>query len=168
MTGKEFEQKIQQASKEQGILAIRLRDAGYQGEATTQRRFTIKNVCDFILFDGLQFVALEAKHRKKALAFKDITQYKDMRKLEDFIEDNGMLSATCGLLVCFGSLDAVYWIHLSAIEEPKQDTGKKSFNQKDCEKMMDDLQGLIVKVDTVTPPRKRTPRLDMTFMQRVI
>lgn len=168
MTGKDFESKIKQACDEQGVLSIRLRDAGYQGEMTTQRRFTIKNVCDYILFDGNKFVAMEAKHRKQSLAFKDITQQNDMRKLEDFIEDKGICTATCGLLVCFGAIERTFWIHISAIEELKAATGKKSFNFKDCLAMEQEHPALVVLVNTILPNRKKVKRLDMSFLYGVI
>jgi penicillin-binding protein-related factor A (putative recombinase) len=168
MTGKDFENKIKQACDEQGILSVRLRDAGYQGEMTSQRRFTIKNICDYILFNDRMFVAMEAKHRKQSLAFKDITQAKDMTKLNNFIENNGILSATCGLLVCFGDIEKTYWVHISAIEELKAVTGKKSFNAKDCHSMALEHPMLVMKVHTITPPRKKIARLDMSFLGAVI
>lgn len=168
MTGKQFEQEFQLACREQAVLAIRLRDAGYQGINATERRFTIKNICDFIVFDDSTLFAMELKHRKQSLAFKDITQRKDLIKVNDFIEDNSMQNATSGLLVCFGSLDKVWWIHISAIDEMISMTGKKSFNHKDCERLSEEHPLLVVAVDTVIPPRKKKPRIDTSFMKSAI
>jgi len=164
MTGKAFEQRFKQACDEQGVLIIRLRDAGYQGEQTSQRRFTIKNVADCIVFDGTKFVVCELKHRKSSLAFKDISQYKDIKKINDFIESNGMHNATAGLLVCFGSMDKIYWVHIAMIDELKHMTSKKSFNFKDCQKLELDHPLMCMKVDAIIPPRKRTQRIDTSFI----
>lgn len=168
MTGKQFEQEFQLACAEQSVLAIRLRDAGYQGNKFSERRFTIKNICDFIVFDNYLLLAMELKHRKQSLAFKDITQYKDLRKVNEFIESNNMHRATAGLLVCFGSLERVWWIHIAAIDELRDMTGKKSFNHKDCMLLSEEHPSLVFAVDTVLPPRKKKPRIDMHFTKSII
>jgi len=75
--GKDLEKLLQESCKLQGVDCTRLRDAGWQGE-TTQRRFTIKNICDFILFDQGAIVYLECKHSKDRLALSRLTQQEDL------------------------------------------------------------------------------------------
>ena len=77
MDGKDLEKLLQESCKLQGVDCTRLRDAGWQGE-TTQRRFTIKNICDFILFDQGAIVYLECKHSKDRLALSRLTQQDDL------------------------------------------------------------------------------------------
>lgn len=77
MDGKGLEKLMQESCKLQGVDCTRLRDAGWKGE-TTQRRFTIKNICDFILFDQGAIVYLECKHSKDRLALSRLTQQDDL------------------------------------------------------------------------------------------
>lgn len=170
MTGKEFEKLFQDSCKLQNVLFIRFRDAGFQGITNSQntQRFTIKNIADCVVFNGDLMATVELKHRKQSLAFKDITQFKDLNKLHNSIIDMEVKNATCGLLVCFGDMDKMWWISIPAIEELATHTGKKSFNHKDCLALVDDLPLLLVKVNHVKLPRKRNLRIDTNFLKEII
>ena len=171
MTGKEFEKIFQDSCKVQNVLFIRMRDAGFQGITNSEnsQRFTIKNIADCIVFNGDLMATVELKHRKQALAFKDITQFKDLEKLHNSIIDMELQNATCGLLVCFdGDFDKIWWISIPALEELAIHTGKKSFNHNDCLSLCDDLPLLLVKVDSIKLPRKRNLRIDVNFLKNII
>ena len=69
--GKKFEALFVKSCAEQGIDTTRLKDAGWQGEKTI-RRFTVKNICDFVLFNGQSLYFLELKYRSKSLRFDEM------------------------------------------------------------------------------------------------
>lgn len=168
LTGKNFEAKFKQAANEQNILFVRFRDAGYQGETTTERRFTIKNIADCFLFNDNLLAICELKKRNSSLAFKDITQYKDLKKVQDFIKTNNYKNAISGLVVCLGNnLDHVFFLPTNEIENLQNFTGKKSFNIKDCKLFKESYPGSIFIIGTLIPPRKRTERLDMDFLNHI-
>jgi len=77
--GKSFEKLLQESCEIQFVDCTRLRDAGWQGEQT-QRRFTIKNICDFILFSDGCIVYTECKHAKDRLELSRLTQQADLMK----------------------------------------------------------------------------------------
>lgn len=127
MDGKKFEALIKDSCELQGVDVTRLRDAGFTGEKEN-KRFTIRNICDFILFDGANMVFLEAKVRKQSLRFDDLTQKEMMTKKLKTAEPVG---AKVGFLVMFPPA-AVFWLPVQAVNEMQDRTGKKSFNAKDC------------------------------------
>lgn len=169
MTGKEFENKFKQSCQEQKVLAIRLKDAGYQGEKITHRRFTIKNIADFIIFDNNKMLICELKHRKSSLAFEDITQEKALKTEEFNIQKYDLCNAMCGIIVCFGDLSKTFWIHINLLDELRVITNKKSFNFKDCMSILESNSyfGLIYKIKSFVPDRKRVERLDISFTNEV-
>lgn len=171
MTGKEFEKIFQDSCKLQNVLFIRLRDAGYTGfnNQESAQRFTIKNIADCIVFNGDLMATIELKHRKQSLAFNQISQFKALNKLHNSILDMEVKNATCGLLVCFdGDFDKIWWISMPALEEIRINTGKKSFNHKDCLELVDDLPLLLERVNSIKLPRKRNLRIDTNFLTKII
>lgn len=146
MDGKDLEKLLQESCKLQGVDCTRLRDAGWQGE-TTQRRFTIKNICDFILFDQGAIVYLECKHSKDRLALSRLTQ-----------QDSLMAKAAQGKPDLF----AGYLCHINgenfyiSAEAVGIFTiaGKKSINKTEAARIGE-------RVGTFTPMGARKPRLDI-------
>jgi len=144
--GKGLEKLLQESCKLQKIDCTRLRDAGWQGEAT-QRRFTVKNICDFILFDQGAIVYLECKHSKDRLALSRLTQQNEL--LEK-------------LLQCKKNLFAGYLCHIHgqnfyiSAEAVRVFSilGKKSINKADAVRIGKPVLDF-------TPPRARKPRLDI-------
>jgi len=144
--GKGLEKLLQESCKIQGIDCTRLRDAGWQGEQT-QRRFTVKNICDFILFSQGAILYIECKHSKGSLALSRLTQHKDLMAKDD----QRIQNLFPGYLVHIGG--ETRFIRARAIEEFIS-TGKKSINQKDAARIG-------VPVLEFTPARARKPRLDI-------
>ena len=146
MDGKDLEKLLQESCKLQGVDCTRLRDAGWQGEAT-QRRFTIKNICDFILFDQGAIVYLECKHSKDRLALSRLTQQEDlMAKLSS---SKPGLFAGYLLHIC----NETVYVSASAVDKFLSN-GKKSINHKDA-------LNIGQKVAPFTPKGARKPRLDI-------
>lgn len=144
MDGKGLEKWLQDSCKAQGIDCTRLRDAGWQGEAT-QRRFTIKNICDFILFGDGAIIYAECKHAKERLEISRLTQQKALcDKLNQMI-----MNLFAGYIVHIKG--ETYFISAAAIDKFSK---KKSINAKDAAMMG-------IKIGTFTPPRARKPRLDI-------
>lgn len=146
MDGKDLEKLLQESCKLQNVDCTRLRDAGWQGE-TTQRRFTIKNICDFILFDQDAIVYLECKHSKDRLALSRLTQQDDL---------------VAKLVQCKPNLFAGYLCHIDgenfyisaeavAIFSA---AGKKSINKTDAARIGE-------RIAPFTPKGARKPRLDI-------
>lgn len=146
MDGKELEKLLQESCKLQGVDCTRLRDAGWQGEQT-QRRFTIKNICDFILFDQGSIVYLECKHAKDRLALSRLTQQHDlMAKLKP--NKPGLFA---GYLL---HIDGESFFISAAAVFMFAESGKKSINKTDAARIGE-------RIATFTPPRARKARLDI-------
>ncbi len=146
MDGKALEKLLQESCKIQDIDCTRLRDAGWQGEQT-QRRFTVKNICDFIVFGDGALVYIECKSSKDRLALSRLTQQKDLLSKAANTNQN----IFCGYLVWIDG--EVVFIRAGAVDKFSE-SGKKSINKNDA---------LMIgkKVFEFTPPRARKPRLDI-------
>lgn len=153
MDGKKFEALIKDSCELQGIDVTRLRDAGFTG-VKESKRFTIRNICDFILFDGANMVFIEAKVRKQSLRFDELKQREMMEKK---LKTAGPVGAKVGFLVLFPP-DSLFWVPVQNIDSIERAVQKKSFNAKDCES----LYALIKKIPMYKPERKRNKRIDMT------
>ena len=149
MDGKELEKLLQESCKLQGVDCTRLRDAGWQGEQT-QRRFTIKNICDFILFDQGSIVYLECKHAKDRLALSRLTQQDNlMAKLKP-----NKVGLFAGYMLHIDGES--FFISASAVDR-FSDGGKKSINKTDAAAIGE-------RIGSFTPPRARKARLDIQML----
>jgi penicillin-binding protein-related factor A (putative recombinase) len=147
MTGKGLEKLLQESCKIQGIDCTRLRDAGWQGEST-QRRFTVKNICDFVLFSNGEILYVEVKHSKDRLALSRLTQHKDLMAKDA----QNIKNLFAGYLV---NIDGDTWFIMArAVDEFIVGHGKKSINKTDAQKIG-------YPVFSFTPARARKPRLDI-------
>lgn len=153
-TGKDLEALIKESCELQDIDCTRLKDAGWQGE-DTKRRFTSKNLCDFIIFDGIRLVYAEVKSSKDRLDLKRLTQHADLIKKQSQWRKN----VHCGYIVQIK--DVYAWIPVFDVEEFIKRGEKKSIN---C----DDALRIGYEIMTFTPNRARKPRLDISFMMGVV
>lgn len=144
MDGKGLEKLLQESCELQFVDCTRLRDAGWQGEQT-QRRFTVKNICDFILFGDGCIVFTECKHAKDRLELSRLTQQKDlMAKINKSVPN-----LFAGYLVHISG--DTFFICAKAIEKY---TEKKSINKSDAARI-----GIAVR--HYIPHGKRKFRLDI-------
>ncbi len=146
MDGKKLEKLLQESCKIQDIDCTRLRDAGWHGEQK-QRRFTIKNICDFIVFADSTLLYVECKAAKDRLALSRLTQQEDLLRKAASTGQN----IFCGYLVWIAG--EFVFIRAGAVDGFIS-TGKKSINKADALR-------LGVPVRQFTPPRARKPRLDI-------
>lgn len=153
-TGKKFEQLIKQSAEEQGIEYTRFRDAGamLRSELSKQKRFTPKNICDCLLFNGRSLYYIEAKVGKTSVSFDRLTQHPELMKKAG--------SPTPGVHAgyLFDIKGRCFYVRAQDIEIIRESTGKKSVNDKDLE----GLHG--VEIPRVVPPGKRSPRLDLSVL----
>lgn len=146
MDGKGLEKLLQESCKIQNVDCTRLRDAGWQGE-TTQRRFTIKNICDFILFDQGAIVYLECKHSKDRLALSRLTQQDDLIAKIKQCKQNLFAGYLC-------HIDGEnFYISAKAVGIFTM-TGKRSINKTDAARIGK-------RIAPFTPKGARKPRLDI-------
>ncbi len=155
MDGKKFEALIKESCEIQGLSYTRLKDAGWRGEETT-RRFTSRNICDCIIFDGKTLLFAEAKHRKKSVEFKGLTQLPDLLDKDAKTDIKNQL---CGFLLCID--DEFFYGAAARIADLAQITGKKSFNLKDA-------KSYLFSINTFLPLRARVPRLDIRSLMECI
>lgn len=146
MEGKALEKLLQESCKIQDVDCTRLRDAGWQGEQT-QRRFTIKNICDLIVFGDATLLYIECKAAKDRLALSRLTQQKDLLGKAASTKQN----IFCGYLVWIAG--EMVFIRAGAVDKFAS-SGKKSINKTDA--LM-----IGTKVCEFTPPRARKQRLDI-------
>ncbi len=144
MDGKALEKLLQESCELQFVDCTRLRDAGWQGEQT-QRRFTIKNICDFILFSDDCIVYTECKHAKDRLELSRLTQQDDLMKKINQSTPN----LYAGYLCHIGS--ETFFISAVTI---RNYADKKSINRADAERIG-------FKVRHYVPHGKRKWRLDI-------
>jgi len=151
--GKKFEEDIKKACIEQGIDYTRLRDAGWRGEET-ERRFTIKNICDCILFFGGAILFAEMKHRKQSLRFDEITQLDDLEK--KWNPGVGVYSGVFCMLK-----GGIYFLSYQNIIDMRAELGKKSFNSNDAHHYGSS-------VEMIVPKGKRAPRPNVLAVMRML
>lgn len=149
--GKQFEKEIQDACKEQDVDYTRLRDAGWRGEET-ERRFTVKNICDAVLYKHGIILFAEMKHRQASLRFDEITQADELAK--KWKPNQGVYSGVfCRLK------GSVYFLSYEQLKRMEKLTSKKSFNR-------DDAHQFGVTVPMVLPNRCRKHRPDIDAVIR--
>jgi len=165
-TGKKFEKLFQESCRIQEISCTRLQDAGYRGgtdennkqnSSNNQKRFTIRNICDFICYapNGSRLWFLELKSRKTKITFKELD--KQAARLLKKYQENDKLHE-CGFLFEFSEQkDVGFYLNIVDYEDFKNHIGRKSFGYKD------DFLRLVT---AVIFPGKRTPRLDILKLMR--
>ena len=157
--GKGFEDLIKDSCLVLGVDCNRLKDAGYRGE-TTERRFTSRNICDFIIFDGETLLYAEAKTSKdNSIAFKRLTQQKNLFKKYN---SNKTSNVKFGYILEFRKSNKYFWVSVFAVDCLQEWIDKKSFNVNDLEEY--EGVGEVKRINTYLPHRKRKERLDMSFM----
>lgn len=147
-TGKKFESLIKLSANEQGFDHNRMKDAGWQGEQT-QRRFTIKNICDLTLFKSPSLFYIEAKSSKKSLPFKRLNQHKALLKKHG----EGIANVHAGYLLEIAGL--YFYVPVFDMGKIMIRIGKKSVNAND-------LAGY--GINTTLPKGKKKPRLDLGYL----
>lgn len=161
MDGKGFEKLIQDSCHINGIDCVRLRDAGYRGEQT-ERRFTIKNICDFIIFNGEKVFKVEVKKRKSSCRFDELTQLSSLIKEFERVCDYEISEKVAEVfIVYFESLGSAFVIYATMIDELKSMCGKKSFNTKDLEILSDEHPAFCYELEFYIPKRRRKLYLNM-------
>ena len=148
-TGKKFEELIKLSADELGFDYTRLRDAGWQGEKT-QRRFTVKNICDLIIFKSGFVFYIEAKSSKDRLALNRLTQHKDLitKKKKAINSNNDNLD--CGYLLEINS--SVFYVPVCHMDYIINSIGKKSLNETDLQHF---------KLGMILPKRKKKYRINL-------
>lgn len=149
MDGKALEKLLQESCKIQDIDCTRLRDAGWQGEQT-QRRFTVRNICDFICFGDGTLLYIECKSSKDRLALSRLTQQKDLLGKSAGTAQN----IYCGYLVW---IDGVFVFIRAGAVDAFSSGGKRSINKNDA--LM-----IGVEIQQFRPPRARKNRLDIAAL----
>ena len=183
--GKKFEKFIEESTLLQDIDITRLKDAGFQGSAQAGKRFTSKNLCDFILFDGSVMCYLEAKSTGTSLSFGDSIEvqlakrkakksntikYGGIRQKLDLFNKSERLkkqqkrnNVMVGLLIEFkrkNITSSYWWLDIDDILTMEKNIDKKSFNEKDCA----DLGFNSRQLETWKPVRAKKARLDIENM----
>ena len=148
-TGKKLEALIKQSAEELGWDCTRLRDAGWQGEKT-QRRFTVKNICDFILFKTPDLFFIEAKSGKTSITFDRLTQQ------EDLLKKNNPEKRIYAGYIC-EIKGKWFFLAATAIHFMEINLGKKSFNADDADAYGYELVGYI-------PNGKRKARINLDYL----
>jgi hypothetical protein len=171
-SGKKFEAFFKDSCFHQGISCTRLRDAGYRG-GDTDRRFTVRNICDFICYGGGKYEwYFELKARKDRLAFKDLTQESNLLKKQ---QENPDL-VRCHFLIQMTTIDHTHFVSthyyllpVSTLEPLKQGLGKKSINSVDLKVYshlhQHEKNPFVIYVDTYRSGRMRKDRLNLDFIK---
>ena len=160
-TGKALQDLIKLSATQLNLGCVRFKDAGFVGDNSEQRRFTSRNVADFIIYGqtcGVAFV--EAKNRESSLTFADITQSKDLIKLHQTHQERNIDQALCGIVVLFRNKNKVFWIPVQNLSDLEKQTNKKSFNAVD---VITHQAG--IELPFFIPAGKRKPLIDLSHIQ---
>lgn len=160
-TGKYLQDLIKLSAQHLQLGCVRFKDAGFVGDKSEQRRFTSKNVADFIVYGteaGIAFI--EAKNRDSSLTFESITQTGDLLKLHNTHQTLGITQALCGVVVMFRNKNKVFWVPVQNLAVLQEKTQKKSFNAQDVI-----TYNCGIELPLFTPPKKRKALIDLTFIQ---
>lgn len=160
-TGKYLQDLIKLSAQHLQLGCVRFKDAGFVGDKSEQRRFTSKNVADFIVYGpdtGIAFI--EAKNRDSSLTFESITQTADLLKLHNTHQALGITQALCGVLVMFRNKNKVFWVPVENLTTLQKKTNKKSFNATDVI-----TYHCGVELPLFIPPKKRKALIDLTAIQ---
>ena len=162
MNGHEFEKWFSDSCAKSKVLAYKLPNTGWQGK-TEGRRFTPKNICDFVVHNGEKTIYTELKRRNKSVRFDELSQYDRLMKrylmAVDFRLEDVVLY---GFLIHFAN-GGTYWVHVEGMRLLKNHLGKKSFNENDIQKMT--LRSThFVRCLEYIPPRCRKPYLSINCL----
>ena len=149
--GKKLEALLKQSAEEQGWDITRLKDAGFAGvtnNPSDTRRFTVKNICDFIMFKSGHLFYIEVKHSLERLTFTRLKQQKDLMKKHA----NGTKNVHTGYLLKVRE----YFYYVSAYQMQLMIDGSpaKSLNQA---RLLENGYQLA----TVVPKGKKTARINL-------
>jgi recombination protein U len=118
--GKAFEQDIIKSIPE-NTYKLRLKDGGGWSNATNTR-FTIKNPCDFVLYnmDTKQLFTLELKHtNSKSLPFNNIKEHQI-----DGLTESSKYNVVSGLVI--KTCDGCWFLDIKDFNDFYMTTGRKS------------------------------------------
>ena len=147
-SGKKFEDLFKLSCQEQDIDCTRLKDAGFmRAEKSEHKRFTTKNICDFIVHNGKSLLFLELKSRKQSLRFDELTQIDDI-KPKHRPEKNRYAGFLCEIKGRW------FYASVDAINNMQSYLDKKSFNAGDCEKFC-------IQIGSVLPKGCRKERINI-------
>lgn len=145
-SGKQLEELVKQSAQEQDWDITRFRDAGYRG-GQTDRSFTIRNICDYVMFKAPHIFYMECKAVKSgSLAFKRLTQHKDLMKKHG----EGNKNVHAGYLLSIENV--FYYVPVFEMNQLMINLSSASVNKHHL---------VAFKIGTVLPPRKKKHRIDL-------
>ena len=123
--GKRFEENFKKSAKIDNLLLIRLQDAAGWSDAENTR-FTPSNVCDFILYNGIEMHLIELKsHKSTSIAFNQMKQIDKMIKYS-------YVNLKKYVIIEFRKYTTTVAIPVDKLIEFREATSKKSINLKEC------------------------------------
>ena len=134
--GKLFEKLIENSCKKQDINHARFKDAGFTGIETAGKRFTIRNICDCILFNSFMLAYIEIKHTQgNSIPISRLTQQKALYKRTS---ENKTRNVEYGYILRFDS--RYFYCRVKDIQVIINNTEKKSINAKELEPFAIEIQ----------------------------
>ena len=107
----------------------RLRDTAGTWQGGEGARFSISNICDFILFNQGNLFLLELKsHKGKSLPFSCIKE----KHLEDLVKANEHQGIHSYMVINFRDTEETYAVYAHRILKFMQESGKKSIPISYC------------------------------------
>lgn len=142
-SGKKFEQQFKLSVPDYCLLQ-RLNDPPQSFTQSKTTKFSVKNPCDFFLFDSVSHIlyCLELKTTKyKSMTFEDITSDKEQNKMihkhqiMSLLEFSKYENVTAGLLLNFRDedkkIERTYFQNISDFYSMSKIINKSSFNEID-------------------------------------
>ena len=130
--GKIFETQFKQSADKCGIFFLRLKDSASSWNQGQNTKFTRPNPCDAIMYKTPVLFLLEMKSTKgTSFSFSEkIIKKNQIEHLNKASEYENIIS---GFVFNFRNTDSTYFVNVKDFINFKNNSGKQSINQKDCE-----------------------------------
>lgn len=120
--GKKFEEDFKN-SVPADVYIYKLKDAGGWSNATNTR-FTINNICDYIMYSMPTLYLLELKSFKgKSLPYSNIKN----NQIEGLIDAAQTKGIKAGIVANFRELEKTYYIDIKELQEFYKESDRKSY-----------------------------------------
>ena len=122
--GKKFEQIIKDSIPKEWFV-YRLRDQASAFGDKEKTKFTVSNICDFMIFDGVKLGLFELKTcQGKAFSFDD----RAMKQYERLKKETGKKNLITGFIINYRDYDITIFYDIFMISRFFEATGMKTLN----------------------------------------
>lgn len=133
--GKIFEEDFKKSVPEE-MLLLRQKDAGGWGKSSSTR-FTISNICDFVLFTGHRLFMLELKSFKgKSFSITNVRE----NQTKGLTHCSGKQGVKSGFILNFRDYNRTFFLSIEEFNQFIRENTRKSIPLEHCEEFCIELR----------------------------